>query len=199
MLNFSDACERNKEPILGTLRDAFAECRNVLEIGSGSGQHAIHFGRRLPHLTWQTSELAVNLPALEANINEFGSENIRLPVELDVSRHPWPVGQFHGLFTANTFHIMSWPHVTEFFKGAGQALENGGLLCVYGPFSHGGHYSSASNEKFDTFLKLQDPESGIRDLDDIEPLAIRQDLKLIADKGLPANNEILIWRRYAGD
>ena len=195
MLAHSDACERNRGPILEVLARALADSRSVLEIGSGTGQHAVHFARHLPHLTWQPSERAAELDPLKERIALEGPANLEPAVELDVRRRPWPVGAVDAVFSANTLHIMPWEAVEEFFRGVGEVLRAPGTLCVYGPFRYRGAYTSDSNAHFDRWLHDRDPLSGIRDFEALEPLAARSGLELIADHAMPANNQTLVWRR----
>lgn len=197
MLPFSEACERNKDPILQILRTAFAGCTRVLEIGSGTGQHAVHFARNLPHLEWQPSDLPDSQPGLIARIEQEGPPNLRMPLELDVRQRPWPIAPVDAIFTANTLHIMDWDSVRQFFLGVGEALLDGGVLCIYGPFRYGGQYTSASNATFDQYLRSRDPLSGIRDFEAVDRLAGAQGLVLLADHAMPANNQALVWRRSA--
>lgn len=191
----SEASERNKEPILRILAQAYRDCRTVLEIGSGTGQHAVYFARHLPHLSWQPSELAEGLPDLEERIAQAAPANVRAPIALDVRSHPWPVSAVDAVFTANTFHIMDWPAVEHFFAGVGQVLEENGVLCVYGPFRYRGAFTTASNADFDRYLKVRDPTSGIRDFEAVNGLAEQAGLTLIADHAMPANNQALVWIR----
>jgi cyclopropane fatty-acyl-phospholipid synthase-like methyltransferase len=197
MLAHSEACERNKEPILGVLRFAFADVARVLEIGSGTGQHAVHFARHLPHLEWQPTDLAQNLESLAERVRAEGTVNLARPLELDVRVHPWPVHGVDGIFSANSLHIMSLDSVREFFHGAGEALAGLGRLCVYGPFNYDGGYTSESNAAFDRYLKVRDPESGIRDFDAVDSLARDAGLSLEADHAMPAHNRTLVWRKVS--
>lgn len=193
----SEACERNKGPILAILAEAFARSRSVLEIGSGTGQHAVHFAANLPHLSWQPSDQAHYLPDLQQRIAEQGSANLRAAIELDVHNLPWPVAPVDALFTANTLHIMEWAAVVAFFQGAGAILSAPGVLCVYGPFRYRGRYTSASNAEFDKYLQARDPRSGLRDFEDVNILSSEQGLYLLADHSMPANNQLLIWHKSA--
>jgi cyclopropane fatty-acyl-phospholipid synthase-like methyltransferase len=195
LTSLSEACERNKEPILALLRQELAGSGSLLEIGSGTGQHAVYFARALPQLSWQPSELAQQLPALAQRIRAEGSANLRAPLALDVSAQPWPSPPVDALFSANTLHIMGWGAVTDFFRGAGSVLRAPGVLCVYGPFAHGGRHTSASNAEFDRFLQARDPASGVRDFEAVDALARQQGLQLTADHAMPANNRTLVWRR----
>ena len=197
-LPFSSASERNKDPILKILVDAFRECKHVLEIGSGTGQHAVHFARRLPQLMWQATDLPENLPDLTQRIEREGSSNLHPPIALDVRIHPWPVASIDGVFSANTFHIMDWNSAGHFFRGVGEGLQPGGALCIYGPFRYGGRYTSDSNAAFDRDLRARDPASGIRDFEAVNELAEKQGLALLADHAMPANNQTLVWMRAGG-
>jgi len=195
MLPMSEACERNKDPILGVLRMSFAEVRNVLEIGSGTGQHAVHFARYLSHLTWHPTEQLSYLPDLTARVQLEGSPNLRPPTVLDVRQSVWPVLSVDAVFTANTLHIMSWAEVTAMYRGIGEVLAPRGVLCVYGPFRYAGEYTSDSNRAFDGMLQERDPRSGLRDVNAVKELASSYGLELVADHDLPAFNRLLIFMR----
>ena len=247
---FSPACERNRDPILAVLREFFSDCRHVLEIGSGSGQHAVHFAAAMPWLDWQCSDRTEYLPGIRMWIEEAELANTPAPVELDVADARWPraasdSGHFDAVFTANTLHIMGWAEVEAFFAGVGQVLDgrdmapaatragsgapssgasrhllpqageglesgsvaaqeepgsalrgnNSGVLVVYGPFNHGGAYSSDGNREFDGWLKARDPASGIRGFAAVDALAQAARLSLAGDIAMPANNRCLIWTR----
>jgi SAM-dependent methyltransferase len=192
-LPFSEACERNKGPILEVLRTAFAPCRAVLEIGAGTGQHAVHFASNLSHLAWQPTDRAEYLPGLAARIAAEGPANLRPPVELDVAQPASLPGTFDAIFSANTLHIMSWPEVEAFFALAGRALGPGGTLAVYGPYRYRGRFTTESNAHFDRALRERDPASGIRDFEAVDALASAQGFVLSADHGMPANNQLLVW------
>ena len=195
MLNFSAASENNKHSILACLVDFLNEKNDVLEIGSGSGQHAIFFSQHLPKLNWQTSELADGIAALEENIKQYGSVNVLPPVMLDVCKHPWPVSNKSLAYTANTLHIMPWTSVVQLFHGVGEILLSKGLLCIYGPFKYNGEFTTRSNADFDQWLKNNNPESGLRDFERINNLALDQGLSLIEDFSMPANNQLLVFKR----
>jgi len=197
-LPFSEACERNKGPILEVLaRWLTGSPRVVVEIGAGTGQHAVHFARHLPHLTWQPTEQAEHLTMLDARVSIEGPPNLLPPLELDVEMQEWPLNAdaADAVYSANTLHIMSWREVRAFFKGIGRILRDDGLLFVYGPFRYGGQYTSRSNRAFDETLKARDPLSGIRDFEALEVLAAEQRLVLVEDQAMPANNQTLVWRK----
>ena len=197
MLTSSEACERNRGPILAVLRGELAASRTVLEIGSGTGQHAVYFAVQLPHLQWQPTEVAAHLPELAARIRREGSPNLHAPLPLDVGERPWTVPGADAVFSANTLHIMSWERVQDFFRGVGALLTTPGMLCVYGPFRYRGAYTSDSNAEFDRFLRGRDPLSGIRDFEALDALARAEGLTLAADHDMPANTRTLVWRRGA--
>jgi SAM-dependent methyltransferase len=197
-LPFSEACERNKGPILEVLQRWLGhQAGVVLEIGAGTGQHAAHFARNLPHLSWQPTERLESLAALAARIEVEGSCNVLAPLELDVERATWPcdADSVDAVFTANTLHIVSWPQVQALFRGVGRVLRDDGLLLVYGPFRYGGQFTSHSNAVFDETLRSRDPLSAIRDFEAVDALAAAQDLRLVEDCAMPANNQMLVWRR----
>jgi len=193
MLPFSEACERNKGPILEVLLRHFADRSHVLEIGSGTGQHAVYFAAHLTHLTWHPTERLGFLPDLTARIQAEGGSNLRQPTVLDVRQPVWPLRSVDAMFTANTLHIMSWPEVTAMFQGIGGTLAPSGVLCVYGPFRYDGNYTSASNLEFDRILQERDPSSGIREIRSVTALAAGFGLELAADHDLPAYNRLLVF------
>jgi cyclopropane fatty-acyl-phospholipid synthase-like methyltransferase len=191
---FAETCERNRDPILEALRRYFSDRRRVLEIGSGTGQHAVHFAAALPQLTWQSSDLAPNLSGIRLWLEEARSDNLPPPLVLDV-RGPWPAGPFDAAFTANTLHIMSWEEVCALFGALPKVLTDDAVLAVYGPFNYGGRFTSASNEAFDEWLKQRSPASGIRDFEAVDELAQSAGFELLEDRAMPANNRTLLWRR----
>lgn len=188
------ACERNREPILAVLREYFADCRRVLEIGSGTGQHAVHFASELPQLTWQTSDRDANLPGIRAWLDEAALPNTPSPLELDVGG-PWPQATFDAVFSANTLHIMAWPEVERFFAQLPEVTDVDATLVIYGPFNDDGHFSSDSNAAFDRSLRQRTAYMGIRDAQAVDALAACAGFALIDDIAMPANNRCRIWRR----
>jgi SAM-dependent methyltransferase len=190
---YSAASQRNREPILEVLRRHFAACRRVLEVGSGTGQHAVHFAAALPHLIWQASDVATNLPGIRLWLDEAALPNTPAPLALDVNR--WPTLQrFDAVYSANTLHIMGWPEVECFFAGLPAVLAPAGLLVIYGPFNLGGAFSSASNAEFDRALRAADPRRGIRDFEAVDALAQGAGLVLLEDRAMPAHNRCIVWQ-----
>lgn len=192
---WSQACENNKGPILDALRAVYVAPCTVWEIGSGTGQHAVHFAAGLPHLVWQPTDLAEHLPGIESWQVEACLPNLRPALALDVRDHPWPAARIEAVFTANTLHIMSWAEVEVLFERLGEFLAPGAVVCSYGPFNVGGRYTSESNARFDEWLKLRDPLSGIRDRGALEALGEGIGLRLTEARAMPANNQLLVWRK----
>lgn len=197
-LPFSQACENNKAPILALLQQAFANCRNVLEVGSGTGQHAVYFAAALPHLNWQASDQALYLPDLTERLRRAALPNLPLPLQLDISADALPQQQFDALFSANTLHIMPWPVVQQLFTRLNDFCTAEATLCIYGPFNYNGRFTSDSNRAFDASLKSRDPAMGIRDIAAVVALAGAAGFSLQQDHSMPANNRLLQFLRTAG-
>jgi len=191
----SEASERNKEPILRVLQQVLPCAGTVLEIGSGTGQHAVHFGARFPGLVWQTSDLVENHADICAWLEEAGLDNVRPPLTLDVAAGQWPAKPLEAVFSANTAHIMSWVQVQAMLSGVGQVLADGGVFCLYGPFNYDANYTSESNAAFDRFLQDRDPQSGIRDFEALNGGMEEAGLVLWRDYGMPSNNHLLVWKK----
>lgn len=192
---FAPACERNSGSIFSALKSLLAGYRSVLEIGSGTGQHAVYFAERLPHLQWHASDLTENHAGIEQWISEAGLENLRGPYTLDVSQPDWPELTIDSVFSANAVHIMSWDCVCALFSGVGMLLSERGLLILYGPFNYDNQYTSQSNADFDTWLKTRDPRSAIRDFEELDQLARQEGMVLFQDIEMPSNNRILCWQK----
>lgn len=192
---YSEASERNSGPILAVLSVAFAQASRVLEIGSGTGQHAATFARALPHLVWQASDVAANVPGIRAWRDAYPVANLPEPLTLDVNVDPWPVAACDAVYSSNTSHIMSWPEVERMFARVDAALDGRGRFCLYGPFNYGGRFTAPSNERFDASLRARDPRMGLRDFEAVDALARRFGLSLAADHAMPANNRLLEWTR----
>jgi len=193
---YAESCDENKAPILAVIGPLFREADSLLEIGSGTGQHAVHFAAALPHLTWQTSDVPDNLPGIRLWLAESGLPNLPAPIALDV-RGDWPTGPFDGVFSANTAHIMDEQGVEAMFLGVGQVLAPGGRFALYGPFRIAGRHTSESNVRFDAWLTARDPRMGVRDLDDLIRFGGRSGLRLLEDVPMPVNNRTLIWEKVA--
>lgn len=195
MLPYSEACERNKQPILDVLQNYFTDIRTVLEVGSGTAQHAVFFASHFPELEWQTSDLPQNLAVIQQRIAESGLGNLPDTLKLNVTDTDWPTAAVDAIFSANTLHIMSEESVPHFFRGSGQAVVDGGWLVVYGPFKYDGAFTSASNARFDLMLRESDPSMGIREFSELNQYAEQAGFSLSNDIAMPANNQCLIWRK----
>lgn len=192
---YAESCDQNRAPIGAVIEPLFADRRAVLEIGAGTGQHAVWFAPRLPHLLWHASDRPENHPGIRLWMQEAGHPNLRGPLELDVARTAWPAIEIDAAFSANTAHIMHLREVEALFQGIGRLLPAGGVFALYGPFNDTGRYTSDSNRRFDGWLKERDPQSGIKDLDDLHRFAAAAALRLEADHPMPANNRTLCWRK----
>ena len=201
---FSPSCERNRDPILDVLRRHLGGSRHVLEIGSGTGQHAVHFAAAMPWLTWQISDHADQLAGINQWLDEAGLANTPPPIALQAATEPKPHFEpelparllpFDAVFTANTLHIMGWPEVLALFASLPEILAEQALVIVYGPFNQAGRFSSESNREFDRSLKARDPRSGIRAIEAVDAVAAAIGLQRIDDVAMPANNRMLVWRR----
>ncbi len=188
------SCARNREPILRVLREHFPDRRDVLEIGSGTGQHAIFFAAALRHLRWQTSERAENLAGIQAWLDEAKLPNTPQPLDLDVFG-AWPAQRFDAVFSANTLHIMGWDEVVRLFACLPGVMTADARLAIYGPFNYGGQFTSASNAAFDLWLKQRGAHQGIRDFEAVDALAAAAGMRLLEDRAMPSNNRCLVWSR----
>ena len=210
---YAPACDRNRDPILQVLRRHFTDRRHVLEIGSGTGQHAVYFAAALPHLLWQPADVPANLPGIRMWCDDASLPNLAPPLALDVNVD-WPasvlgskgfdaaaasadaaLARYDAAFSANTLHIMSWQEVQKLFAGVGDVLTADALLAIYGPFNYGGRFTSASNAAFDASLKERSPSMGIRDFAAVDELARARGFQLVEDDAMPANNRTLVWKR----
>ena len=192
---YAPSCDGNKLPILQVLQQHFADRKRVLEIGSGTGQHAVFFAAEFPYLIWQASDQLEYLPGIRAWLTDANLPNTPSPWSLDVGMKPWPGGSFDAAFTANTIHIMRWQETERMFEGLAAVLVPGAVLVVYGPFNYNGNFTSESNARFDLWLKSQAPHQGVRDFEAVNALAESVGLKLIEDRAMPSNNRCLVWNR----
>jgi cyclopropane fatty-acyl-phospholipid synthase-like methyltransferase len=193
--SFSEACERNKRPILSVIRPLLSDKNSLLEIGSGNGQHAVYFAQEMPNLEWQTSDRIDNHDEINRWIDDSDCINLLRPIKLDVSRDVWPDCPYDSVYSANTAHIMSWQSVIDCFNCASKVLKEKGVFLLYGPFNYQGKYTSESNRGFDQHLKSTDPVMGIRDFEAISELASDCGLQLQKDYEMPSNNRLLCWQK----
>jgi cyclopropane fatty-acyl-phospholipid synthase-like methyltransferase len=192
---FASACERNRDPILDVLRAQFADRTQVLEIGSGTGQHAVYFAQAMPQLVWQASDRRENLSGIRQWLDEAMLPNTRAPLELDIAAGSLPQSRYDAIFSANTLHIMSWQEVQTLFAALPALTTPDAKLAVYGPFNYAGTHTSASNAQFDRSLRARAPHMGIRDVEAVNRLARGAGFALVEDAAMPANNRCLVWQR----
>lgn len=195
MKPFAESSEQNKAPIYDVLKQYFSSIDSVLEIGSGTGQHAVYFAEQFPDLSWFASDCAEYHAGIEMWLEEAALDNTRGPLILDVDQSTWPVKQTDAVFSANTVHIMGWPSVENMFAGISRILNKEGIFCLYGPFNYDGKFTSESNARFDQWLKQRDPVSGVRDFEALQDLAEKEGLTFIDDVEMPANNRVLVWKK----
>jgi cyclopropane fatty-acyl-phospholipid synthase-like methyltransferase len=191
---FSQACVNNSASIFSLLEPLLADKHQVLELGSGTGQHAVYFSERLPHLQWQTSDLTINHAGINAWLEDYSGNNLHAPIELNVTSNDWEI-HADAVFSANTAHIMSWPVAQQMLIGVGKILPTGGAFALYGPFNYHGEFTSASNAQFDMWLKQQQPHQGIRHIEDVIATAESSGLVLDSDHEMPANNRMLVFKK----
>ena len=190
---YSAACDNNRQPILEVLEVLFADRREILEIGTGTGQHAVYFAEKLPHLVWRSSDLQASHAGIQLWLDEANLANTPPPLLLDVNQPRWPELEVNAVFCANTIHIIGWDSVRAMIAGAGRLLPGNGMLVLYGPFNYNNAYTSESNARFDIWLKQRDPDSGIRNFEDVDELATAADLHMLDDYAMPANNRLICW------
>ena len=195
MKQFAPACERNKDAILAVLAEVLPATGTVLEIGSGTGQHAAYFAPRLPGIVWQPSDRAENLPSITAWVTETNAPNLRAPLTLDLLAPQWPLASADAIVCINTIHIVAWRGVENLFARAGHLLAPGGVLYVYGAYRYDREPLAPSNIEFDRWLKDRDPQSGIRDFSAVDALAQTAGLRLAGDRAMPANNRSIWWHK----
>jgi len=190
---YSDSCDQNRDSIFEVIQPLLKNKKSVLEIGSGTGQHAVYFSQKMPHLIWQTSDQQPYHQGINLWLDGAGLDNTPPPIPLNVSTDSWPDQNFDAIFSANAVHIMAWENVIDFFENAPKLLNSGGLFILYGPFNYNQQYTSESNARFDIWLKQRDPNSAIRDFEALDQLANDAGMVLQSDHALPANNRILVW------
>lgn len=198
-LPFSPACERNKQPIAEVLQQWLADDARVLEIGAGTGQHAVYFSSLMPEIHWQASDVAANIETLAMRFELEAPVCLPAPAVLDLHDPVWPQGPFDAVYTANTLHIMPFDLTPKLLDGAARLLGPGGLLLCYGPFMDQGVHTSESNRRFDASLRQRDSAMGIRDTAEIFPTAAAVGLDLEADISMPANNRVLVFKKVKGE
>ena len=192
---FAESCAQNQQVILAELKKLLTETGTVLEIGSGTGQHAVFFTQHLPHLSWLPSDLADQHEGMQMWLNEVQHNRINPPLEIDVDKGPWPVTNVDYVYTANTTHIISTSQAENMLKYASSCLKPGGLFVQYGPFNYNGAYTSESNARFDIWLKQRNPDSCIKHFETMQEVANAHGMTIFKDIEMPANNRILVWQK----
>jgi len=196
---YAEYAARNAEPILEVLRHEFRDCSEILEIGSGTGQHAVRFASELDHLSWQTSDLDENHADIRAWISESGLGNVHAPLSVDVMTADLQVAAFDGVYSSNTAHIMGFDAVVRMFAVVGSTLRENGVFCLYGPFRKAGAFNTESNATFDANLRARDPAMGIRDLEALDGLATEQSMRRVGLYAVPSNNLVVVWQKVASN
>ncbi len=191
----SPSCERNQQPILERLKAVFPDTADILEIGSGTGQHAVYFSTHQSDWRWQTSDVIDHHEGIQEWLADADLSNALPPLELEVCSGTWPDKKYHAVFSANTAHIMSWDEVCCMIRGAGAVLMSGGSFCLYGPFNKNGEFNSESNRRFDAQLRIDTPHMGIRDIENLVDQAEKAGLSIENEIDMPANNRILVFRK----
>ena len=195
---FAESAARNAEPILEILRQEFRESTDVLEIGSGTGQHAVYFAASLDHLQWQTSDLEENHSTIRAWITDARLPNVREPISLDVTTADLS-SSYDAVYSANTAHIMSIDEVARMFALAARVLRPDGVFCLYGPFRRFGEFNTESNARFDASLRARDPSMGIRDLEELDAMGAMNGLHRQSLYAVPSNNSVAVWQKIGGN
>ncbi|MDH3690180.1 MAG: class I SAM-dependent methyltransferase [Gammaproteobacteria bacterium] len=193
--SFAPAYDRNKHAILAVLQEILPRNGVVLEVGSGTGQHAMYFAQNLPHITWIPSDRAGEIDSIEAWRAESGLANLRAPLEIDLYDEAWPVESVDAIVCINVVHIAPWTATEKLFITATGVLRSGGLMYLYGPYRYATRPLEPSNEAFDQWLKARDADSGIRDFESLNELAGNASFQLLGDRSMPANNRSLWWRK----
>jgi len=190
---YAEYAARNAAPILEILEREFGSASRVLEIGSGTGQHAVAFAAAMEHLHWQTSDLDENHAGIRAWVEDAGIENVAPPLSMDVRDANVENDAYDAAFSSNTAHIMGIDAVEKMFSLVGKTLRPGGVFCLYGPFRQGGQFNTQSNADFDANLRQRDPVMGIRDIEKLDEFAVAAGLQRVRFYALPSNNNVAVW------
>ncbi len=196
---YAEACDENGPPILEALKIQLPQQGELLEIGSGTGQHAVRFAAAFPGIVWHTSDRVEMHAGIRLWLDEAGLPNLRAPIALDVIQDSWPAQQFDAVFSANTAHIMPEKAVAAMFSGVGRVLKPGAPFLLYGPFMYNGEHTSESNWRFDRWIRAWEAHRGIRDVRWLKLLAEQAGLCLDEDIEMPVNNRILVWRKNTNE
>jgi cyclopropane fatty-acyl-phospholipid synthase-like methyltransferase len=192
---YSQACENNKQAILDVFEQKLQGKSSVLEIGGGTGQHAVFFGDKFPNISWQSTDVAENITTLNLRIAHAELKNVPLAFTLNADDSHWSAGKYDAIFTANTLHIMSSESVEKLFAKLSKHLNVNGIVLAYGPFKYAGEFTTDSNASFDLWLKGRNSNSGVRDFERVDELAKNAGLTLLEDNSMPACNQLLVWTK----
>lgn len=195
---YAEATARNSEAILGAIGAEFRDLESILEIGSGTGQHAVFFCQAMHHLVWQTSDVPGNHGGIRAWLADASLSNVLEPLALDVLNAELPHERYDGVFSANTAHIMNPEAVEEMFTLVAAVLQDSGVFVLYGPFRQGGRFNTPSNADFHRSLRQRDPGMGIRHLEELDRLAQRGGMRRVRLYAMPANNNLAVWVKDGG-
>ena len=193
-MKFSDACERNKIPILKVLNEEL-DSGTVLEIGSGTGQHSVFFSKEIPSIKWYPSDTISNFESLNAFVTNYQNNNLQTPFVIDITQDQWIDFKVDYVFTSNTFHIINNALLTYFFYQCSKVMKSNGKLIIYGPFKFDNQFNSPSNQTFDELLKESDSFSGLKNFEEIVSIALKFDFKFSKKYEMPANNNILVFKK----
>ena len=193
-MKFSDACERNKIPILKVLNEEL-DSGTVLEIGSGTGQHSVFFSKEIPSIKWYPSDTISNFESLNAFVTNYQNNNLQTPFVIDITQDQWIDFKVDYVFTSNTFHIINNALLTYFFYQCSKVMKSNGKLIIYGPFKFDNQFNSPSNQTFDELLKASDPFSGLKNFEEIINIALKFNLIFSKKYEMPANNNILVFKK----
>ena len=192
----SSACQWNKDPILAVLREVISDDKvRILEVGTGSAEHAVYFASKLKNIIWTTTDISAAHIKIKAKLDEAKLPNLRGPLAFEVGKDDFPKYTYDIVFTANTFHIMNWKQCKSLMKTLGHRLREGAQVIIYGPFNYDGKFTSESNAEFDQWLKNQDPQRGIRSFEDVNTNMVKNGFTLFKDYEMPANNRMLVFTR----
>ena len=194
---YAPSCEQNRDVILTVLQPRLKGVRRLLELGSGTGQHAVYFAPALPHITWQTSDLEEHLPGIQLWLADYPVANLPPPIVLDVATDRWPTAKFDAVFSANTAHMMDATMAGAMLSGVARLLPPNGRFLLYGPFKKEGNFHGPNDRAFDQRLRSHDPAIGLKDIAWLDQFAAAEGLNLVEEIAMPANNFVLFWKKNA--
>ncbi len=192
---YAISCDRNSAPILEVLKEYLKDYKKLVEMGAGTGQHAIYMAPHFPELEWYLLDQKDRHEGIKTWLHDFPRANVKGPIEYSIGENDWPISDCDVVFTSNTLHIVSWEKDLQFFDDLTNALSSGGLFMAYGAFNYNGDFSSESNKKFEEWLKERDPASGIKDFEKVKAELEKRDFELVKDHEMPSNNRLLVFKK----